>query len=282
MQSSHDTDSRTVKEVTMDDLFSLNDIPPPYQKRETPAPVSPDMQREIADFYQFHFAVGLNKLLETDWYTIHGLAALQSTPALHDFVSQCVEQFKSQSDTTSTNSQIKSLEARLVWHLATMPRHSSQDLELMARIDTLESLLTGQYLDPSRTPPAPMPADESKYNEQAFWHHLGRCTAARDDRPDAAVLQEINSALAAMRGILNMLENRDVLYSVAIGRHIGGRMPDFHPSKHLVASTNDANDDINKLKVAHQFVETEDQRGTTQVIQRICGMAMRGWALQKQ
>lgn len=52
-------------------------------------------------------------------------------------------------------------------------------------------------------------------------------------------------------------------------------------SKRLNVSTNDSNNEINKLKVAHHFVESEDQRGTNQVYQRICGMALRGWALQK-
>ncbi|KAI7361886.1 hypothetical protein KC336_g21766 [Hortaea werneckii] len=85
-----------------------------------------------------------------------------------------------------------------------------------------------------------------------------------------------------MRGILGMLESRDVLYSIAIGRHVGGRMPDFHPARPSIATTNDPADEVNKLKVAHAFVEAEAQKGTTQVIQRVCGMALRGWSLLKE
>lgn len=54
-------------------------------------------------------------------------------------------------------------------------------------------------------------------------------TLYSDDRTGPMVLPEINEALASMRAILAMLESRDVLYSIAIARHIGGRMPDFHP-----------------------------------------------------
>lgn len=188
-----------------------------------------------------------------------------------------------------------------MWLLASMPRSAAPNangagndpmlLEVLPRVDTVENLLTGQFLEHSRIPPPPQqqppsqPHQDSapaaqKYSEQAFWHNLGRFVSIRDDHP--AAVKDINDALAALRGILGMLENRDVLYSIAIGRHIGGRMLEFHPQRHLVASTNDQNDDINKLKVAHQFVEGEDQRGTTQVIQRICSMAIRSWILAKQ
>ncbi|KAK5120986.1 hypothetical protein LTR85_005770 [Meristemomyces frigidus] len=274
---------RRVVPLTMDDLFALNDVPPQYHKREAPPPISSATQQEIADFYMFHFAPGLDRVLETNFYTTHGLDYLQANPSLQDFVSQCVEQFKGRTDDANSTNRIRSLEARLVWQLAIMPRATTSFPDLTARIDTLENLLTGQFLDPSRIPSSPPPGTEQpKYNEQTFWHHLGRFVSIRDDHPDPSATRQINDALGAMRGILSMLENRDVLYSMAVARHVGGRMPDFHPQRHLVASTNDANDDVNKLKVAHQFVESEDQRGTSQPIQRVCGMSLRSWALQKQ
>ena len=267
----------------MDDLFSLDGVPPQYQKRETPPPISPAMQREIAEFYTFHFAPGLDRVLETDFYTAHGLLHLQANAPLHDFVAQCVEQFRARSDDAKANSQIRSLEARLVWHLAVMPRSTTSHPDLIARVGTLEALLTGQFVDSNMAPSFPQHTTaQPKYNEHAFWHNLGRFVSIRDDLPDLSAAKQVNDVLGAMRGILGMLENRDVLYSMAVARHIGGRMPEFHPQKHLVPSTNDPNDELNKLKVAHQFVESENQRGTTQVIQRFCGMALQSWALQKQ
>lgn len=269
--------------------------------REAPPPVSQASATEIESFYKFHYASGLDRLFETTWYTERGLNYVKNDALLHDFVAQCAEQFKSRSQADSSDGKpLRSLEARLVWQLAAMPRFAASTAngsgadpavyELLPRIDAMENLLTGQYLDPSRIPSPPQqpPPSESrdsqqanqKYNELFFWHHLARFVAVRDDNP--AALKDVSDALLTLRNVLNMLENRDVLYSMAITRHIGGRMPDFHPQRHLVTSTNDPNDDVNKLKVAQQFVEDEDQRGTTHVIQRMCSMAIRSWMLQKQ
>ncbi|KAI7353076.1 hypothetical protein KC354_g11706, partial [Hortaea werneckii] len=282
---------QSMKPVSMDDLFALNGVPPQFDRRERPMSLSEDQQREIADFYMFHYAPGLDRMLETDWYTKHGLGYLKATPAIHDFTLQCTEQFRSRADEPHIDNQLRSLEARLVWQLASLPRANlTANPDLCTRVDTLENLLTGQFLDSTRVPISPKPGiDAQKYNEQLFWHTLGRFVSTRDDRPPGATadnnpdaLKSITDSLAAMRGILGMLESRDVLYSIAIGRHVGGRMPDFHPARPLIATTNDPADEVNKLKVAQAFVEAEGQKGTTQVIQRVCGMALRGWVLLKE
>jgi hypothetical protein len=288
-----------VRALRVEDLFALNDIPPRYSLREAPPPVSPASHQELESFFKYHYAPGLDLLLETTWYSQHGLAQLHRDVVLLDFVLQCVEQFKARED--ANGKQTQSLEARLVWLLATMPRNfhrmtnnAANDpvlQELLPRLDVLENLLTGQYLDPSRVSPPPqhqpsiLPGTDSsavnqKFSERSFWHHLAQFVAVRDDSTN--VQREMDDVLATLRNLLHMLENRDVLYSLAVARHIGGRMPDWHPQRHLAASSNDPNDPAVKLKVAQQFVESEDQRGTTQVIQRICSMAFRAWVLQKQ
>lgn len=267
--------------------------------RDTPNPLPQNLKSEVDSFYKFHYALGLDRLFETSWYSSRGLAHLEGDSAMQDFVSQCAEQFKMSSDHTAK--PLRSLEARLVWTLASMPRAAASNAngagndpllqELLPRVETVENLLTGQFLEQNRIPPPPQQPGPSqphqdhtpahqKYNEQSFWHNLARFASIRDDHP--ATVKEVNDALNLLRGILNMLENRDVLYSVAVARHIGGRLPDFNPQRHVVASSNDPNDDMNRLKVAKQFVELEDQRGTTQVIQRVCSMAIRSWGLQKQ
>ena len=231
----------------------------------------------------YHYAPGLDRLFETTFYTSESLAHLQSNPELQDFVYQCAEQFKTSAEQPALPNQIRSLEARLVWHLATIARTSNSSPELAVRVHTLENLLTGHFLDPSRIPTPPTPdLPEDVYKAKAFWHNLARFVAVRDDRPNATTHQQIQDSLGAMRAILGMMENRDVLYSIAIARHIGGRSAEFHPHRQIIATSNDGDDEINKLKVAHQFVEVEDQKGTSQVIQRICSMALRAWALQKQ
>lgn len=283
----------TVRHVTIDQLFALNEVPPRFQMRDQPPPNSIPSMRDVEDFYRLHYAQGLDRLFETPWYSQRGWHHLQQDPPLLDFVSQCAEQMKGRSDDAASVHALQSLEARLVWQLALMPRFAYRagkfsdqiTLDALPRIETVERLLTGQYVSQTQVPPPPAAEhqnDHAKYNERNFWHSLGKLASIRDDNSDPNSTHQINDCLSVMRGILGMMENRDVLYSLAVARHIGGRMPDFHPQRPIVAVTNDANDDVNKFKVAHQFVESEDQRGTTQVIQRVCGMAMRGWVLQKQ
>ncbi|KAK0252378.1 hypothetical protein LTS09_012496 [Friedmanniomyces endolithicus] len=276
---------RRVRALLIDDLFALDDVPPRYDKREIPPPLSPAVQQEITDFYNYHYAPGLDALFETTWYTTHGLAQLHSNPELQDFVAQCTHQFKAATDTPLLTNQIRSLEARLVWQLAALPRSSPAFPDLLARLDILENLLTGHFLDPSRVPAPPAQnMDDEMYNQHLFWHHLGLFTAARDDqRHDPAAHHSIDASLAEMRRVLQMLENRDVLYSIAVGRHFGGRMPGFHPARQIVASSSTmpgGQDEVAKLRVAVRFVQQEDEKGTTQVVQRVCGMALRAWGLQ--
>jgi hypothetical protein len=252
-------------------------------------------QREIDEYYKYHYGPGLDRIFETTWYTSRGLNRLQQDPSLLDFTAQCMERMTSQAEDPASVDACRSLEARLVWKLATMPRpppHSHNlngvpsDLlttELLPRIDTLEALLTGHFLPPSQIPipPSPQsPADRETHSRQTFWHHLGRFASIRDDTPGPH--HDIADTLATLRGILGGMENRDVFYSIAIARHIGGRLLEFHPPNRVQASTDDPNDEVKKLQVACDFVAAEDQRGTTQVIQRVCGMAIRGWMLQRQ
>lgn len=269
-----------VKPVYMEQLFSLNDIPPRYERREAPLPHAMPSQRDIDDFYRLHYAPGLDKLFETTWYLTRGLSHLQKDPLLLDFVAQCMDHMRSRNDDAASTHALQSLEARLVWQLATMPRSANPangpiGVDLLPRIDTVEHLLTGQFLPQARIP-------RPQADHQDFWSQLGRFTSTRDDMSDPGSQREINDALGVMRGVLAMAENRDVLYSIAIARHIGGKTPEFHPPRPVVPQTDDPNDDVKKLQVAHQFVEIEDQKGTTQVIQRVCGMAIRGWILQKR
>lgn len=210
---------------------------------------------------------------------------------------QVMEQMKQRNDDLPSIQNIQSLEARLVWQFATLPRLASSgpgangavsdglSAELLLRVDTLEHLLLGSYLPPQRIPPPPSSEhqqDHLKFHQQKFWHELGRFTSIRDDTADPNSTHMINDALLGMRGILGMLENRDVLYSLAIARYVGGRLLEFQHPRPVVPQTQDPNDEVRKLEVAQQFVSEEDRKGTTQVIQRICGMAMRGWMLQKQ
>jgi hypothetical protein len=291
-----------VVKLAIDELFDLNDVPPQLPIRSVPDLLSPEVNKELEDFYTFNYAHALDKLFETSWYSTLGFATLTADHKLHEFAVQCMEEMRNKPGSyghTAPTLSLASLEARLVWSLAAMPRvhhlHNTNNTspslltrELLPRLDTVEHLLTGRYLDVSRLSPPTTAAvetngeQEMKSSQQAFWYHLGKFTSLRDDQGDVQTLENVSRELANMRVILNVLENRDVLYSIAVARHIGGRIPGWSPQTPHLLLSNDPNDDANKLDVAYGFVRTEDQRGTSQVIQRICSMSLRAWVLQQR
>lgn len=263
---------------------------------------SPEVDAGLRAFYESQYAHALDKLFETTWYTSRGFAALAADQTLREFAVQCMEEMRAKPSyvgQTSPMPVLASLEARLVWSLAIMPRmqhlYSAHDtsstssmLELLPRLETVENLLTGRYMEPSRIPAPPTAVLDNtieasqKSNQQAFWYSLGKFTSLHDDQGDVQTLDQVATELTNMRMILHVLENRDVLYSIAVARHIGGRTPEWSPQTPQQPMTNDPNDDVNKLHVAHGFVQTEDQRGSNQVIQRICSMSLRAWSLQRR
>lgn len=299
-----------VAPVTIEELFALNDIPANNLVRAAPPPdsqPSSEELRELDDFYRFHYAGGLDRFFETTWYSASGLAHLRQNRSLQDFVMQCAERMKDPAEANSKS--LQSLEARLVWELAIMPRHMIPDAagqELLPRINAVEKLLTGQFLTTDQIPPAPPAAPPlqksggsdatstadglTKHSELAFWHALATFTSLRDDAPDASIMQAIGKALQNLRSALYATESRDLLYSLAVLRHIGGRMAAFHASTTnrgngqppLVASTNDPADDVGKLVVAQNNLLHVERAGSSQVSSRFSAMALRGVALQKK
>jgi hypothetical protein len=59
-------------------------------------------------------------------------------------------------------------------------------------------------------------------------------------------------------------------------------MVEYTESKILVSKSAEPDDPIAKLAVAMNFIRDEDSQGTTQVVQRLCGMCRRSWQLQRQ
>jgi hypothetical protein len=253
----------------------------------------------IRSMYHAEYAIGLDRFFETSWYMTHGFNLLLANHDLLHYFSHCVERFRQAQNGTNT-SGLTSLEARLIWQLACLPRAMPPPppppppppymVTLLQRLATVENLLCGTFLDPAMVPPCPPPnppdpklvEQYTQYLQDAFWHQLGRLVSIEDNAisPDAA--HKIAAALAAMRNILSMLENRDVLYSMAIARHFGGRMVDYDPGRMLVSKSAEPDDPIAKLAVAMNFIRDEDSQGTTQVVQRLCGMCRRSWLLQRQ
>lgn len=196
--------------------------------------------------------------------------------------------------------RLESFEASVVWTSMTMCREVLKTIEpreepgfdlvaASARLDVIEALITGEYLEsnplsqyPVRQPAANPPSlpDQLLQRSLDFWASIGHFLTLRDDEASSA--KEIDDTLGRARTLLDTYENRDVIYSIAIARHLGQRWADFPRSFPQPITTNEK-DAGAKLYVAQKFLEQEASgRGTTQVIKRICGMVLRSWIVSRE
>ena len=252
---------------------------------------------EIKLLFIKDYAPGLDRFLESSWYSTKGLTLLLSHTKICEMFADLIKRFRTiNSNDYDGMQQIASMEARMVWNLVTLPRLSpsspltetdgstapkamdEQLSNVKRRLSTLEALLTNNILDANPIfeadgPPSIPPANSY---EIEFWRNLGLFTAISETSPDSN--KQTENALNSMRNVLGQLENRDVLYSIAIARYYGLRVAEF-PGGMQQAFSADDSDRHTKLFIAKHFVEQEaNGKGTTQVIQRFCGMAVRSWS----
>ena len=277
----------------MDDIFSVDDVSssmsPPRPHDQPPSEAEMQAMKEM---YRRDYAPGLDRFLETSWFSTAGEALLLSSRETMDHFLYCVDQFRRQPSTQQEFALYASLEARLVWSLAVLPRTVvAEDAgdpripEVKGRLITVEHLIRGDFNTEHDLPPVPANvgavSEDPRISTPEFWYHLAHFTSVRDDVSSAepkSPLELVEADLSALRSQLCMQEQRDVLYSIAIARHYGGRMDPFYENKILVPSSDNPADPTNKLVVAQGFVAQEENAGTTQVVQRLCGMARRSWS----
>ena len=200
-----------------------------------------------------------------------------------------------------TVAAIHSLEATIIWSLMALPRQVASMsnpsngqthyleindgvLDTAKRVEVFENLVLGQYLDPEVASSGEVTRNgtafdhQLKSRENEFWRLMNKFLTLRDDEASSA--KEIDDTLLACRNLLESRENRDVLYSIAVARHLGQRMAEF-PDNLSQPSNNSEMDPKGKLLVAKEFLELEAKgKGTNQVIQRLCGMAVRSWSVR--
>ena len=170
--------------------------------------------------------------------------------------------------------------------------------ETAKRSEVFESLITNQHLDPSEVIPAVpdvhveygdvAPAERARERAdrtQAFWHALSRFCSLREPTVPESEKQkegatvppstpEIDACLASMRALLDQHEPRDILYSVAIARHL------LRPSTidtQRPTQTNDESDPATQVHIARSFLYQETRSGTSPLITRIARMVIRSW-----
>ena len=290
----------TAKQTKVEDLVCLRGYSPPGPA--PPAQFNADMERVWSAIY----APAIDKFLETKWFVARGLTHLMENTKLCNQFASLLTRFVLYPDPHHPINYpqhliTQSMEAVVIWAMMSICRPVARiksesggddDPDLKEGVDDaakrheiLEALMTGEYLDMQTKPQETKkeingtPLDHQlKERERSFWTLVRKFLTLRDDEASAA--KEIDDTLLSCRKLLDSRENRDVVYSIMIARHIGARMAEF-PDNLQQPEGNDEGDTKHKLRKAKDFIESQNDRGTNQVVQRICGMAVRSWALKR-
>ncbi|TVY25813.1 putative transcriptional regulatory protein [Lachnellula hyalina] len=255
---------------------------------------------EAKHLYYSIYAPGLEGFLESKWFpSENGVKRLTTDRAVLDKFGLLLAHFAKTSHTADPKqiAVTSSVEARLVWGLATMVQQAAtaegaangiksetkgpvvpptdDATEAANRLTVFENLLTGRVATSNRlTAPVQGSTDHHRLRELEFWYTLGNFVCLRDDDPSEA--KAIDDTTGALRNLLDGRENRDVLYSIAIVRALGHRVSEYTDSDAPLHF--DESDNKSKLAVAKKFINDEGTGGgTTNVIRRLCELATRSW-----
>ncbi|KAF4549543.1 Fungal Zn(2)-Cys(6) binuclear cluster domain-containing protein 18 [Elsinoe fawcettii] len=286
---------RLRKHFRVDQLFVAKTTPS-YRSGDEPKPSETEVG-DIRGLFSSQYGPALNSFFETTWYTDHGDAYLFSRPQeVHFFIHASRILRQRLPHPQPDPATVTAVEMKLVWHFAALPRIAweirqaadTQLADLLHRLDVIEHLITGAVLPVNLIPPAPLPPKKASYEDiptpeflaHSFWHHLGMFTAQDDTsryfNAGSQTNRNITDSMGAMRQILSVLENRDVLYSIAIARHIGGRLTRLEQAFPPSSRSQDPEEPLNKFGVAWKFLGDEEVGGTTGVVRSIASLARKG------
>lgn len=288
----------TARPLVISELFPIGNHNPP----EVPArnvPITQELDDEFANILAKDYCQGLDAILETTWFSSNNnaLSRILADPSLHEEAIFFVETVRGKHGQEQMAS-IFSQEARLIWRMlgvcknalpatngtnGAAPSNPEDDLalrEVRARFDILEALLT--YQSPQSNPlhnvSYPPEIAAHRRPELDFWHELGNFVLCADN--DSPMPGNADYALSTMRTVLNAIETRDALYSIAIARRIGNRLSGF-PTHIPPPTDGNPENDVNKLNVAMGFISFESRSGSQQVTARICDMSMLSWSVSR-
>ncbi|KAJ5779506.1 transcriptional regulator family: Fungal Specific TF [Penicillium paradoxum] len=285
--------SYKAKNLYINDLFSLRGIAPP-----PPHPVGtlpPGRLEEIQAVFLATYAPAIDKLLEVRWYSESALSLLMADAQLMADYSALINAFNEWNlQDGETLARLESFEASIIWKSMALCRQvpdgetgqQGRDWNLCvacARLNVVEALLTWNHLDsnplsrelvmdaanPPNTP------DQFQSRQLDFWDQVGEFLTLYDNEASSA--KQIDDTLGRCRQLLDTYENRDIIYSISVARHLGQRWADFPNSLPKVGYTTEKEAGT-KLFVAQKFLEEEAEgKGTTQIYKRVCCMAVRSW-----
>lgn len=264
----------------------------------------PDMMiEEIKTYYTGILANGIDKFFETHWFTVRGLDHLLANHRLCEQYVALIERMKEPVGGHYIElGKKQSLEAHVIWETLQLCSQVSTSVEgrdatnvevaegvrdAAKRLQVFEVLITNNYLDVETLPSAPvLPPTARNGNldiqlstrERDFWRLITQFCTLRFDE-NASNPEAMDECLTECRHLLDSRENRDVIYSIAIARHVARRRAEKGKYAYKPEAYNtDLENPLQKLAVARGFIQSEaNGAGTTQVAQRICGMAIRSW-----
>ncbi|CAG8151467.1 unnamed protein product [Penicillium salamii] len=281
------------KNIYINDLFSLRGIapPPPHAIGTLP----PGRLEEIQAVFLATYAPAIDKLLEVRWYSDKALSYLMADAQLMAEYSALINAFNEWNlQDGETLARLESFEASIIWKSMALCRkvpdgetgQQGRDWNLCAacgRLNVVEALLTWNHsetnslsrelvMDAANPPNTP---DQFQSRQLDFWDQVGEFLTLYDNEASSA--KQIDDTLSRCRQLLDTYENRDIIYSISVARHLGQRWADFPNSLPKVGYTTEKESGT-KLFVAQKFLEEEAEgKGTTQIYKRVCCMAVRSW-----
>lgn len=289
------------KRIKVDDLFSVGGTvaPPVPPVGEHASFLDAAAVNEIKTAYLSIYAPAIDELLETSWYSTKGVITMLGNTALCQRFAAFLDRSRLAVpvDDVAALNTTQSMETQLIWSLIGLPRSvhvsvpikdefvatngvgklGSQDSQhgagwtkASSRFTVLDALLTGVTLDehPSTAPPEDSVASS---DESEFWRLIGDIVTSHDDEDDV-----VEDALSAIRAYLGR-ENRDMIYSTAVIRHLS--VEPLDQTRSGTESTNGSQDNpADQLHIAKKFIEDQMSMATNSVYQRFCGMVARSWS----
>lgn len=266
-------------------------------------PLAPTSLDNLRTCIQKVYCTQIDRFLETQWFFNRALDHVLRDARLTERINRLISLFTIEPRSPAYEQSAfatRSLEAGIIWAIMSIARRvtgpldspnpqispdelNAGVLEAAKRVNIFETLLIGQYLDTEvAAPMAKQPANGTTFDvlqhqrEHDFWRLLQKFLTIRDD--EASASHELDRTLNDAKGLLDLKENRDVMYSIAVVRLHGAR-ESVENGPQPSNRSSEAEDKL--LDKAKTFLEGQTVRGTNQVVQRVCGMASKAWTLPR-
>ncbi|KAI4227403.1 MAG: hypothetical protein L6R36_002424 [Xanthoria steineri] len=296
--SSGITENSTGKRSRIDELVAYEGDPSYLTQ-----PLAPTSLDNLRTCIQKVYCTQIDRFLETQWFFNRALDHVLRDARLTERINRLISLFAIEPRSPAYEQSAfatRSLEAGIIWAIMSIARRvtgpldspnpqispdelNAGVLEAAKRVNIFETLLIGQYLDTEvAAPMAKQPANGTTFDvlqhqrEHDFWRLLHKFLTIRDN--EASASNELDRTLNDAKGLLDLKENRDVMYSIAVVRLHGAR----ESVENVPQPSNRSSEAEDKLlDKAKTFLEGQTVRGTNQVVQRVCGMASKAWTLPR-